>query len=96
MVNVLAGTYWRIWGHPQNGLHCFRHALSTVPEKYKDVVLTNFAGLVYKTGAIDEALFMMKDAIKVDPKDPDSNFFIANIYSAKVINLLTYSFWSLY
>jgi hypothetical protein len=47
-------------------------------------VLTNFAGLLYKTGAIDEALAVMKDAIDVDNKDPDSNFFIANLYSAKV------------
>lgn len=81
---LLAGTYWRIWGHPQNGIHCYRHSLSRVPEEYKDVVLTNFAGLLYKTGAIDEALIMMKDAIAIDPKDPDSNFFLANLYSAKV------------
>ena len=41
-------------------------------------------GLLYKTGAIDEALILMKDAISIDEKDPDSNFFIANLYSAKV------------
>ena len=40
--------------------------------------------MVYKTGAIDEALFLMKDAIDIDDRDPDSNFFIANLYLAKV------------
>ena len=103
----MAGTYWRIFGHPQNGIQCFRWALSAVPKKYEDVVLTNLAGmytvthgnmyqlkyeifqnlilgLLYKTGAIDEALILMKDAILIDEKDPDSNFFIANLYSAKV------------
>ena len=83
LIYVLAGTYWRIWGHPQNGIHCLRRALATVPQRFKDVVLTNLAGLLYKTGAIDEALLVMKDAIDVDDRDPDSNFFIANLYSAK-------------
>ena len=41
-------------------------------------------GLLYKTGAIDEALLVMKDVIDIDDRDPDSNFFIANLYSAKV------------
>lgn len=84
LVFLLAGTYWRIFGHPQNGIHCYRHALSRVPEKYKDVVLTNFAGLLYKTGAIDEALVMVQDALRLDDKDPDTNFFLANMLSAKV------------
>lgn len=83
VVYLLAGTYWRIWGHPQNGIHCYRRALSTVPPEYEDVVLTNLAGLLYKTGTLDDALLVMKDALAIDDKDPDSNFFIANLYSAK-------------
>ena len=46
LVYVLAGTYWRIWGHPQNGIHCFRRALAAVPDRFKDVVLTNLAGAI--------------------------------------------------
>ena len=45
VIHVLAGTYWRIFGHPQNGIQCFRWALSAVPKKYEDVVLTNLAGM---------------------------------------------------
>ena len=86
VINVLAGTYWRIFGHPQNGIHCFRWALSTVPHEFEDVVLTNLAGLLYKTGAIDEAITLMKDSLAINNKDPDSNFFMGNLYSAKVSN----------
>ncbi len=43
-VYLLAGTYWRIWGHQLNALHCYKHALAKVPQQYKDVVLVNFAG----------------------------------------------------
>ena len=46
LIYVLAGTYWRIWGHPQNGIHCFRRALAAVPDRFKDVVLTNLAGAI--------------------------------------------------
>ena len=44
VIYVLAGTYWRIWGHPQHGIHCYRRALAGVPDQFKDVVLTNLAG----------------------------------------------------
>lgn len=61
-----------------------RHALEHVPTEYKDVVLTNFAGLLYKTGAVDDALVMMKDAVAINDREPETNFFLANLYSAKV------------
>ena len=83
IVYVLAGTYWRIFGNPQNGINCFKWALSTVPSKHEDVVLTNLAGLLYKSGAIDDALALMKMAYKVNSKDPDTNFFMANLLTAK-------------
>jgi tetratricopeptide (TPR) repeat protein len=57
--------------------------LSTVPREFEDVVLTNLAGLLYKTGAIDEAITLMKDSLAINNKDPDSNFFMGNLYSAK-------------
>ena len=80
---MLAGTYWRIFGNPQNGINCFKWALSSVPTQYEDVVLTNLAGLLYKSGALDDALTVMKDAIAINDMDPDANFFLANLLSAK-------------
>ena len=65
-------------------VYFFRWALSTVPREFEDVVLTNLAGLLYKTGAIDEAITLMKDSLAINNKDPDSNFFMGNLYSAKV------------
>ena len=56
VVYALAGTYWRIFGNPQNGINCFKWALESVPSNYEDVVLTNLAGLLYKSGALDDAL----------------------------------------
>ena len=82
IVTVLAGTYWRIFGHPQNGMDCFKWALASVPRRYEDVVLTTMAGLLYKSGSLEDALVLMKDALKVNDKDPDANFFMANLLSA--------------
>ena len=84
IVYLLSGTYWRIWGHPQNAVHCYRHSLARVPQEYKHVVLTNLAGLLFSTETIDDALTVMQDSIELEPKDPDSNFFIANLYVIKV------------
>ena len=47
-------------------------------------MLVNLAGLAYKTGALDDALVFARDAVDIDDTDPDTNFFIANLYSAKV------------
>ena len=48
------------------------------------MVLTNLAGLLFSTETIDDALTVMQDSIELEPKDPDSNFFIANLYVIKV------------
>lgn len=83
VVYVLAGTYWRIFGQPQNGLECFKWALDSVPKQYEDLVLTNLAGLLYKSGALDDALEIMTSAYDLNEKDPNINFFLGNLYSAK-------------
>ncbi len=54
-----------------------------MPDEFLDVVLTNLAGLLYKTGTVDDALAVMKDAIAIDDMDPEINFFFANLLSAK-------------
>ncbi len=46
-------------------------------------MLTNLAGLLYKTGTVDDALSVMRDVMALDNKDPDSNFLIGNLLSAK-------------
>ena len=45
----------------------------------------------------------MEDAIQLDPKDPDSNFFIANLYTIKVLlhimnidDIMPYLVWTEY
>ncbi len=81
---LLAGTYWRIWGHQQNAAHCYRQALARVPRQFRDVVLVNFGGLLYKTGNVDDALFMVRDALAVDNKQPETNFLAGGMYNVKV------------
>ena len=80
---MLAGTFWRIFGSPQEGLQCYKWALSTVPKQYEDVVLTNLAGLFYKSGSLDDAYKLLKEAHAIDNKDPDTNFFLGNILSIR-------------
>ena len=80
---LFAGTYWRIWGHPQNGLECYKHALAKVPTKYLDIVLTNLAGLLYKAGSVGDAITVLQDAVALNDKEPGTNFFLANMYSVK-------------
>ena len=47
--------------------------------------MTNFffLGLLYKAGGIEDAITLMKKAIRINDKDPESNFFMANLFSAK-------------
>ena len=54
-----------------------------VPKQYEDVVLTNLAGLIYKIGSLDDVVKLLHEAHKIDDKDPDTNFFLANIFALK-------------
>ena len=80
---LLAGTYWRIWGHPQNGLECYKNALAKAPPKYLDIVLTNLAGLLYKSGSVGDAITLLQDAVQLNDKEPGTNFFLANMLTVK-------------
>lgn len=80
---LYAGTYWRIWGHPQNCLDCYKHALTKVPKEYLDIVLTNLAGLLYKVGSVDDAIVLLQDAIGLNDREPGTNFFLANMFTIK-------------
>ncbi len=56
-------------------------------------VQCRFLGLIYKAGVVDDALFMLKEAIAIDEKQPESNFMIANMLNVKVFipeNILTF------
>ena len=68
---------------PQDGLNCYKWALSLVPKQYEDVVLTNLAGLIYKIGSLDDVYKLLHEAHKIDDKDPDTNFFLANVFALK-------------
>ena len=65
LIYVLAGTYWRIWGHPQHGIHCFRRALAAVPDRFKDVVLTNLAGYSISSRSSNDDEFITQTVIQV-------------------------------
>ena len=54
-----------------------------MPNKYLDIVLTNLAGLLYKTGSLGDAISVLEDAVALNDKEPGTNFFLANLYTIK-------------
>ncbi len=63
--------------------HPYRHALARVPRQFRDVVLVNFGGLLYKTGHVDDAMLMLRDALAVDDRQPETNFMVGGMYNVK-------------
>jgi len=89
---VMAGNYWRLLagkarllaGTAENTRNCYLHALSKVPERFRDVVLTNLAAMLYRLdGDLDNALNLVQSASAIDDKDPDINFLLGNLLMAK-------------
>ena len=80
---TLAGTYWRVSGNAQQSRVCYLNALSKVPERFRDVVLTNFASLVFSSGLTDNALALARSAAETDEKDPDTNFLLGHLLMSK-------------
>ena len=80
----MAGGYWRLRGRLEKSQNCFFNAMAVVPERFKDVVLTNLAQLIYSSGGkVDNAILLVKSALKVAEKDPDVNFLLGNLLMAK-------------
>ncbi|KAK2174533.1 hypothetical protein NP493_797g01042 [Ridgeia piscesae] len=79
----LAGLYWRILGNNYHGIECIRRSLYFAPDCYKDVPLVNLANILYKWGRVDDAITVMRDAITVNPLEPESHFFLGNLLAAK-------------
>ncbi|ESO91575.1 hypothetical protein LOTGIDRAFT_163300 [Lottia gigantea] len=75
----LAGLYWRIVGNNYHGIECIRRSLALAPDEYADVPLVNMANILYKWGRYDDAIVLMKDALKINDAEPDSNFLMANL-----------------
>jgi hypothetical protein len=46
-------------------------------------VLTNLAGLLYKSGSVGDAITLLQDAVAINDKEPGTNFFLGNMYSIK-------------
>ncbi|KAK6190158.1 hypothetical protein SNE40_002084 [Patella caerulea] len=75
----LAGLYWRVIGNNYHGIECIRRSLALAPDEYADVPLNNLANILYKWGRFDDALLLMKDALKLNDAEPDTNFLYGNL-----------------
>lgn len=69
----LAGLYWRINGNNYHGIECLRRAIYFAPSDYKDVPLVNLANILYKWGRVDDAVTVMRDAVKINDLEVKTN-----------------------
>ena len=84
LLDLLAANYWRIIGNSGASLTCYRLALHSTPVQYQDLVLTNLGALLYRLGHVDSALKLLQEAVAVCDTEPETQFFLANLLSAKV------------
>ncbi|XP_041366225.1 tetratricopeptide repeat protein 17-like isoform X2 [Gigantopelta aegis] len=75
----LAGMYWRIIGNNYHAIECIRRAIHLVPPKYKDVPLVNIANIFYKYGRFEDAVIVLREALSVNPWEPQTHFFFGNV-----------------
>merc|ERR1719483_1976093 len=83
LLNTLAANYWRIIGNSGASITCFSLALYEAPIQYKDMVLTNLGALLYRLGHVDSALRLLQEAVAICDSEPETHFFLANLFAAK-------------
>lgn len=66
VLSMLASLHWRVVGKPRNALDCLQLALSTVPNRFKDVPLVSIASIAQKVGLVEEAYNAAKEAIRIN------------------------------
>ena len=77
-------------GNAGASLICYKLALHDAPIQYKDLVLTNLGALLYRLGHVDSALRLLQEAVAICDTEPETHFFLANLFAAKVIFLLIF------
>ena len=80
LLDTLAGLYWRAHGKVSNGIDCFRRALSTAPDRYAHIPLTNMAALLLKMDSIADALALAESAHRTHRSQADTNFLLGLLY----------------
>ncbi|XP_046477083.1 tetratricopeptide repeat protein 17 isoform X2 [Neodiprion pinetum] len=83
VLSMLASLHWRVVGKPRNALDCLQLALSTVPNKFRDVPLVSIASISQKVGLIEDALRVAREAIEVNPVEPITNFLYGSLLHVK-------------
>ncbi|XP_011306782.1 tetratricopeptide repeat protein 17 [Fopius arisanus] len=83
VLSVLASLHWRVVGKPRNALDCLQLALKSVPKQFKDVPLVSIASIAQKVGLIEEALKITKEAIRLNPVEPLTNYLYGSLLQAK-------------
>ena len=73
-----------IVGNAGASISCYSLALNEAPIQYKDLVLTNLGALLYRLGHVDSALKLLQEAVAICDTEPETHFFLANLFSAKV------------
>ena len=48
------------------------------------MVLTNLGALLYRLGHVDSALRLLQEAVAISDSEPETHFFLANLFAAKV------------
>ncbi|QQP39107.1 Uncharacterized protein FKW44_019883 [Caligus rogercresseyi] len=77
----LIGNFWRIKGDTQKSIECFRRALAVSP--YNAEVLLNLARVFYNLQLLDDAIFLTRRSLEVQP--PDSNAWVQHFQLGEIL-----------
>ncbi|KAJ8678526.1 hypothetical protein QAD02_014313 [Eretmocerus hayati] len=83
VLSMLASLYWRIVGKPRNALDCLQLAITSVPDRFRDVPLISIASISQKFSLIDNALFVAQEAFRVNPVEPITNYLYGTLLHIK-------------
>ncbi|XP_040563729.1 tetratricopeptide repeat protein 17 [Lepeophtheirus salmonis] len=75
------GNFWRIKGDTQKTIECFRRALAVSP--YNAAVLLNLARVFYNLQLLDDAIFLTRRSLEVQP--PDTNAWLQHFQLGEIL-----------
>ncbi|CAG0881639.1 unnamed protein product [Cyprideis torosa] len=75
------GNYWRIKGHTQRSIECFRKALALSPNNAE--VLLDLAQVLFHLQYLDDAIFLARRSLEVHP--PDQNAWLQHFTLGEIL-----------
>ncbi len=77
----MASNYWRLRGKAKEAVDCLRKVIHYAPVQFKHIGLLSLANVFHRSHNSEDAIEVLKLAVRYAPKNPALHFTMGNVYA---------------